>query len=222
MGLPGSGKGTQADIVSERFGFFHFDTGKVLEREWYDPAKQNDPIVLRERKNFESGVLNSPDVVNEVVKRHIEEHIKEGRNLVFSGSPRNIEQAEFFFNVFRDLVGLEDVLVFIIDVSEDTSLFRNSHRRVCKKCRTPVQWNDETKDWKACPKCAGELVRRSLDVPEVIHERFKEFRRQTEPVYGLMHGLGLEIIHINGELSPNAIADEVRKCLERWSEKHIA
>ncbi|MBI2637865.1 MAG: nucleoside monophosphate kinase, partial [Candidatus Sungbacteria bacterium] len=79
MGLPGSGKGTQADIVSERFGFFHFDTGKVLEREWYDPAKQNDPIVLRERKNFESGVLNSPEVVNEVVKRHIEEHIKEGR-----------------------------------------------------------------------------------------------------------------------------------------------
>ena len=220
MGLPGSGKGTQADLVSERFGFFHFDTGRVLEKEWYDPAKQNDPVVVRERKNFESGVLNSPDVVNTVVERYIKQYSAEGKNLVFSGSPRSIVQAEFLFKVFESLFGYENVLVFAVDVSEDTSLFRNSNRRVCKKCRTPVLWNSETKDWRVCPKCGGELVKRSLDVPEIIKERFREYYRQTEPVFELIKKVGIETVHVNGELPPEAIAEEVRNHLESWSKKH--
>ena len=72
FGSPGSGKGTQADLLAERYGLIHLDTGKLIEKAVHDPEKQDDPAIIRERKNFDSGFLTTPEwFVEEIIIREI-------------------------------------------------------------------------------------------------------------------------------------------------------
>ncbi|OHA02477.1 MAG: hypothetical protein A3I44_02540 [Candidatus Sungbacteria bacterium RIFCSPLOWO2_02_FULL_51_17] len=214
MGLPGSGKGTQAEIVVDRYGFFHFDTGKELERKLHDPAEQHDPFIQRERENFDTGKLNTPEWVREVVKEKIREYAGQGKELVFSGSPRTRAEAEALFPVFGEIFGKENLVVFLLEVKEETSLFRNSNRRVCEKCRIPVVWNSTTEKWFFCPRCGGALVRRTLDNPEVIKKRFQEFHERTEPAITYLEEQGAVIVRVPGEDLPEVVAERVRIHLE--------
>src|SRR3989338_6557098 len=67
FGPPGAGKGTQANLLAWTRGFVHFDTGRHMERVVHDPARQNDPIIARERELWESGKLNTPGWALELV-----------------------------------------------------------------------------------------------------------------------------------------------------------
>ena len=54
-GPPGSGKGTQAELLAKKFGFIHFDTGRYFEALLHSPETQKNPVLRRERKNFDNG-----------------------------------------------------------------------------------------------------------------------------------------------------------------------
>ncbi|KKS37352.1 MAG: hypothetical protein A3G49_01700 [Candidatus Sungbacteria bacterium RIFCSPLOWO2_12_FULL_41_11] len=209
FGLPGSGKGTQADVLAKHFGFFHFDTGKEIEKTVHNPAKRKDPVIKREAKFFDTGFLNTPSWVEDIVKKRTEEYAEAGRNLVFSGSPRTLPEAKGLFKVFKKLFGLKNVLIIFLDIDEETSIFRNSHRRVCHDCRIPVIWSKETKDLTHCPYCGGKLVKRILDNPQIIKERIKEYRKKSEPSMKFLKSKGIKMICIDGEKYPEVVSKDI-------------
>lgn len=214
FGLPGSGKGTQADVLAEHFGFFHFDTGKEIERTVHNPVNYNDPVIKHEAVLFDTGMLNTPSWVKELVKSRTRNYVKSGQKLVFSGSPRTLPEARGLFEIFDEFLGKEYMLIFFLDIDEETSIFRNSHRRVCHDCRIPVIWSRKTKDLTHCPHCGGKLVKRILDNPDIIKERIKEYRRKTEPSIKFMKSKGVRIIRIDGEKHPEVVSKDIASCLQ--------
>ncbi len=208
-GSPGSGKGTQARVLSERLGLEHFDTGRAIEKKIFDPALKDDPTIQKEKKNFENGDLCTPEwVAKEIVNGTVKELHKEGKGIIFSGSPRTLPEVKDLMVTLEDLYGKDNIHVLRLDVSPETSIFRNSHRRICKKCGYAIVYSPENEKLDKCPKCGGELVKRVLDKPETIKVRLKEFKERTTPIYEYLQDRGYEIIKINGN---NASVEEVSK-----------
>ncbi|OHA06941.1 MAG: hypothetical protein A2934_01480 [Candidatus Sungbacteria bacterium RIFCSPLOWO2_01_FULL_47_10] len=206
FGLPGSGKGTQADLFSQRYGFKHFDTGKEIERTVHDPELEKNAVIKRERIRFDTGLLNTPSWVKKLINKRVRKYLNNGQRLVFSGSPRTLPESKTLYEVFRSLVGKKAVNIFFLDIDEETSIHRNSHRRVCKDCRTPIIWSRETKNLNHCPLCGGKLVKRSLDKSEIIKERIREFRKKTEPAMKYLEGRGIVVMTLDGALHPDVVA----------------
>lgn len=215
FGFPGSGKGTQADLLVEAFGFFHFDTGKEIERTVHNPSNRGNPVIKREAKLFDTGFLNTPSWVESLVKKKTEEYVKAGQKLVFSGSPRTLPEARGLFKIFKKLFGIKSVLMLFLDIDEETSIFRNSHRRVCHDCRIPVIWSKATQKMTSCFHCGGILVKRTLDAPDIIKERIKEYRKKTEPAMEFLKSKGIRVIRIDGEMQPEVVSGRIESYFKK-------
>lgn len=206
-GPPGSGKGTQALKIAESLGLEHFDTGSVIEKKVLDPKAQNDPIIQRERKNFESGNLCTPKwVAEKIVNGEVRKLKKQGKGVVFSGSPRTLPEVKELIPILENLYGKENIHILRLNVSPETSIFRNSHRRVCDDCSFAMVYTPENEKLNQCPRCGGKLVKRILDKPETIKKRLKEFKERTDPIYEYLWERDYQIIDIDGN---NASVEEV-------------
>lgn len=210
FGLPGSGKGTQAEKLAERFGFFHFDTGKEIERAVYDPALQNDPVIQRERAIFDSGVLNTPSWVEELVRSRIRELSHGGRSVVFSGSPRTLQEAEGITPLLEELYSKGSLTPIVLNIPAEMSVARNSKRKICKNraCARVVAWN-AAENLTSCMACGGLLGKRSLDNPDVIRKRIVEYRARTAPVLDFLRARGIGIIEVDGTPEPEEVHREI-------------
>ncbi|MBD3282040.1 MAG: AAA family ATPase [Candidatus Portnoybacteria bacterium] len=208
-GPPGSGKGTQANKIAEKFGFEHFNTGEVIEDTINDPEKLKDPIVRKQKENFETGDLCDPAWVSELVSKEIERMHEEGKGIVFSASPRTLYEAKKIMPLLEDLYGKENIYIFEIVVRPETSIYRNSHRRVCKDCDYSLVYTPENEKLKECPKCGGKLVTRVLDKPEIIKVRINKYIERTKPVYDFLKQRGFDIYKIDGEPSPEEVEKSI-------------
>ncbi|MDP1629753.1 MAG: nucleoside monophosphate kinase [bacterium] len=223
-GPPGSGKGTQADLIAEHYGLVHFDTGKVIERAVHDSQNANDPIIQQERQLFDTGILCTPEWVLELVTRKIAEIAEyEGKGMVFSGSPRTTYEAEGdkeknisgVIPTLERVFGKENLIVLRLNVSDESSIFRNSHRRVCENCQTPLLFSVETEKLTHCPKCGGKIVTRTLDTPETIKVRLEEYKNRTEPIFQYLKSLDISIIDIDGEPDPVTVTQNIFKEIDK-------
>lgn len=211
IGPPGAGKGTQADLLAEDFGMIHLEASKVIEAK-FASADPNDAEIQHEKNLNATGFLNTPATVTKWVLERVRQLAKEGSGLVFSGNPRTLEEAENEVPVFEELYGRPNVVALNINVSEEVSIFRNSHRRICAANRHPIpaDFAGET-----CLKDGSALKRRvnekgeSLDDPKVIPTRLREYRERTEPILQFLIKQGYNIIKINGEQSIVAVHDEM-------------
>jgi adenylate kinase len=198
IGPPGSGKGTQADLISERFGLFHLESSKVIE----DKLKDVDPddlVLQREKKFWESGILNTPELVLQWIQDKIKEIAAQGRGIVFSGSPRTIFEAEGEMPLLEQLYGKDNIAVFNLELSEEDSIKRNSKRRICLSKRHPIPDFPEYENITRCPKDGSEIVTRVLDTPETTKIRYKEYINRTLPVIDILIQQGYRIIKINAD-----------------------
>lgn len=210
FGLPGSGKGTQAEKLVERFGFFHFDTGREIERAVYDSLFQDDPIIKRERAIFDSGVLNTPSWVEALVRSRIHQLAADERDIVFSGSPRTLPEAEGITPLLEELYGRESLTPIVLNIPEETSIARNSKRKICKNrvCARVAAW-DAPENLVVCAACGGELGKRSLDDPAVIPRRIVEYRMRTAPVLDFLRGRGIGIMEVDGTPEPEVVHKKI-------------
>jgi adenylate kinase len=201
-GPPGSGKGTQADELAQHFNVEHFDTGKVIQKIINDPEKLKDPIIQEQKKNFETGLLCDPPWVAELVINEIKSLYKRGQGIVLSGSPRTLPEARELIPVLMDLYGKENVYIIKIVIKPETSIFRNSHRKICEKINN-------------CPICGGRLTDRgALDTPEVIKIRIKEYQERTEPIYEFLKENNIAIEEIDGEPAPDIVTKNILKAIK--------
>jgi adenylate kinase len=207
FGQPGAGKGTQAEILAEKTGYYHFESSKIIEfhikndeaGKVYEIEGQTYKIE-DERTRWESGLLNSPPLVVYWMVEKIKELAKDGKSIIFSGSPRTVYEAEKEIPLFKELYGQENIRFVMLEISAETTIFRNSHRRICELIRHSILFTPETESLTKCPLDGSDLVKRKgLDDPETIKKRIEIYKEQTYPVAEFIEKSGLKVNKINGE-----------------------
>ncbi len=221
IGPPGAGKGTQAELLADKLNLYSFETSKVLEESWANASKDdyleadgNKYFLLNEKQLFDGGKLCSPPFVTQVVKRKIKQLFKQGKGIVFSGSPRTVYEGKNLMPFLIELYGLKNILVLELKVSDQEAIWRNTRRRICKKCRYPVPYTPETKNLKKCPKCGGKLVTRTLDTEQTMKIRLKEYKQRTYPLFEYFKEIGVLIKQINGEQSIENVFKDILKAVQ--------
>ncbi len=176
LGPPASGKGTQAAILRERFGFYHFDTGRVLREE----AATGSELGLQIAGFINRGELVPIEIIRALIGKFILQ-MGEGR-IMFDGFPRNLDQARVLGEGLSDLQRrLDHALYLNLDRGELMS--RVINRRVCEKCGTIYNLvSAPPKSDSICDLDAGNLVQRADDTEEVFARRLEVYFDQTVPV----------------------------------------
>lgn len=207
MGPPGAGKGTQAELLSDKLGFFHLETSKVLEAAFSGATRGayvqvgKEKFFMRNEKVFwETGKLCSPPFVTQVMANKIAQLHKDGKSLVLSGSPRTVYEVERLFPFLLKLYGKRNLTLVVLTLSQEQSVYRNSHRRICALMRHPILWSKETAKLTACPLDGSPIQKRKgLDDPATIQVRLKEFETRTRPVLAYFAKKGVRPHKVNGD-----------------------
>jgi adenylate kinase len=215
-GPPGSGKGTQANLLASKLDIVHFDTGKFLESVVHDPARQKEKIIKRERKLFDGGILMTPSFVLKEVVKAVKKIRVADWGLVFSGSPRTIYEAEGLMPVLERLYDKKNIFVFALKMPADFSVRRNGNRLVCSVCGYTLlaQYYPKVKA-RYCPVCGGPFYRRTLDNAKTIKVRLKEYTNRTEPIFGVLKKRGYMVREIDAKPAPYKVFAKIRLFLRR-------
>jgi adenylate kinase len=219
-GPPGSGKGTQAELLAKKYNFVHFDTGKYIEATVHDPKLQKNAVIRRERKLFDAGKLNSPPWVLGLVKKAAARIARVGSSIVFSGSPRTLYEAlgdksrAGLFTTLDKLYGKKNITILKLTVRPQTSIKRNSGRLVCSVCGLPILAASKIKN---CALCGAPARKRSLDKPAIIKVRLKQYDDRTLPILQKAKKLGLRIAEIDGEPAPYKVFANIVRTLKLGS-----
>ncbi len=209
-GVPGSGKGMQADLIADRFGLIHIDTGKLLRAILSDESGENDPILKRERELNNAGILNTPSWVLATLKKKVGVTAKLGYGIVFSGSPRTLYEAEGLIPFLEKLYGRKNVYAFRLKVPFAVAAKRNSVRLVCATCRHPLlSAFYPSNNPRNCPVCAGVLERRVDDDPLKFKTRTEEYEKRTMPILKYMEDRGYKIISVDGTPAPYKVFEKI-------------
>lgn len=177
LGAPGSGKGTQAVTLAQRFTIEHISTGDVFR----DEVLKKTPLGAQVASYIQAGKL-VPDqlVLDTVIKRLEQPGCVSG--FVLDGFPRTIEQAQKL-EEYLWKKGLKISCVFYFDIDESTLIERLSKRRYCPNC--PAVYNLTTRPPKVadtCDQCSAKLAQRSDDEPETIRRRLMVYQDLTAPL----------------------------------------
>lgn len=217
-GPPGSGKGTQADLLARLRGFVHFDTGKFGERLLYDPGSKKNKSFQRERKNFEAGRLFTPSwTLKELVSKITKKIAGAGFNVVYSGSPRTLYEAfgdkktPGLIDILEKEYGKKNIKPFYLKIDPNIATKRNVARLICSVCATPVLSFEKV---RACPLCGGKLKKRILDNPETMKIRLEEYNNRTKPIVKELKKRGYKIIEINAAPRPYEVFEQIKKRLK--------
>jgi len=216
FGAPGAGKGTQATLLSEKLDFFYFETSGIIERIIKDAKEEfieedGEKFYFAEQKRlWENGKLWDPPFVVHFAKEKIKELANEGKSILFAGSPRTIYEAQKELPLLKELYGAENIKVFLIEISPQETLHRNSNRKICELMRHPIIFNDETKNLTLCPLDGSKLEKREgLDNPETIKVRLEEYKNRTVPIFDIIEKEGIQIKKINGEQSVAGVYNDI-------------
>jgi len=203
LGPPGSGKGTQAKLLSKKYSIPHIAMGDILREE----VAKKTPLGKKVNVYMSKGELVPDEIVIEVLKKRLQEaDCVDG--FILDGFPRTLNQAKALDNMLNELNLKIDAVIYI-EVPDEEIMKRLSLRRTCKVCGRiyNLHYNPPKQDGK-CDVCGGELIIRDDDKPEVIKNRLKVYNDQTKPLvdYYKSHKL---LIRINGVDSIDKVFQQI-------------
>jgi adenylate kinase len=207
LGAPGSGKGTQAEMITRQFGIPVTSPGAILRRE----RDLGTPLGQETAEALQRGGLVSDKIIIGLIEDWLRLH--GGHGFVFDGFPRTLPQAESLMTILARLRTALDLAIWL-EVSEETVRDRISGRLQCGECGfTTSSSSAQFAERPVCPYCDGPLVRRSDDDLDVLQTRLQEFRTKTEPLasfYGKM-----SILHrIDGNRDRDAVFSHISRLIE--------
>jgi adenylate kinase len=175
LGPPGAGKGTQAKLITERYGIPQISTGDILRQ----AIKDRTPLGAQAKRYMDAGDLAPDEVVIGIINERISQPDCVG-GFILDGFPRTVAQAE----ALCESLGLMDAQIdFVIDlnVQANSLLPRLTGRRVCRKCGQMYHVEMNPSGFPGvCDKCGGELYQRDDDKEGTILRRFDVYNQQAQ------------------------------------------
>lgn len=208
FGAPGSGKGTQAERLRDRFSLKHISTGDLLR----DAVARRTELGKKVESIMAAGELVSDDIVLQLIKEAIATVRQDDalKGWMLDGYPRTVVQARMLDGLLSDSNESIDAVV-VLEVNRDAIIERLSARRSCPECKAVYNvLNLPPKKDGICDNCGAALVHRKDDQPETISNRLDVYEQQTVPILDHYEGK-VEIHRVNG----NEPIDEVTKAVER-------
>ncbi len=189
LGPQGSGKGTQAQLLSGKMGYYYVESGRILRE-----AAKSSPVV--DEIINQKGQLLPDEETFSLIKGKLESEAQDLNKVVFDGFPRSFKQ----YSLLKDWLhskGTKLDLAILLEIGESETIKRLSARRTCEKCGKVYNLITSPPPKEGC-LCGGKLSQRVDDTPEAIKTRLAAFREVTTP---LIEQLGREgiLIKLNGE-----------------------
>ncbi len=208
LGAPGSGKGTQAKLIVEKYGIPQISTGDLLRA----AVAAGTELGKRAKAAMEAGELVSDDIVLGMIRERLAEPDTE-KGFILDGFPRNLAQAEALDRLLDEL-GKPLQAALLIDVPFDALLKRLTGRLTCEKCGAVYNiYTNPPKQDGICDKCGGKLIHRADDNEETIRNRLQVYEQQTAPLIDYYERQG-KLHRIDGEGEIDAIFQAVSAVLD--------
>lgn len=207
MGLPGAGKGTQAEKIVEKYSIPHISTGDMFRA----AMKEGTELGLKAKSFMDQGALVPDEVTIGIVRERLSKDDCQ-KGFLLDGFPRTVAQAEALENM---LTGLNKKIDYCLNIDVDQSILmeRLTGRRICKECGATYHlvFNPPAKD-DTCDRCGGELYQRADDNEETVHNRLEVNIQQSEPLLHFYETKGY-LKNINGQQDINEVFNDIDSLL---------
>jgi adenylate kinase len=207
MGLPGAGKGTQAEKIVDQYGIPHISTGDMFRA----AMKEGTELGLKAKSYMDQGALVPDEVTIGIVRERLgKDDCTKG--FLLDGFPRTVPQAEALENILADLNRKIDYVINI-DVDKDILMERLTGRRICKNCGATYHliFNPPANEG-ICDRCGGELYQRADDNAETVQNRLDVNMKQSEPLLDFYESKGY-LKTINGQRDINEVFADIQQLL---------
>ena len=176
FGAPGSGKGTQADSIENKYGYKKISTGDLVRAE----VKAKSTLGLEIKTIIENGELVPDETIIKILKKRLkQDDIKNG--YIMDGFPRTRPQAEALSRMEIE----SEVAIYLNIIDEDVIVKRLLSRLTCTNPTCGAIFNVENNPPKTagqCDYCGSPIKQRADDNKETVRKRIEVYREQTEPV----------------------------------------
>ena len=204
LGMPGAGKGTQAEFIQKDYGLANISTGAMMR----EVSRSNSELATRVQSYLSSGTL----VPNEIIIEMLVERIQKedcANGFLLDGFPRNLDQGKAL-----DDANISIDLVLYLSIKEEEIISRMSGRRVhlASGRSYHILHNPPKKD--GFDDVTGEeLIQREDDNPEVIKKRLSVYYNETEPLLEFYKNKDLKFIEIDASKSVDVVTDSIRQSI---------
>jgi len=209
MGLPGAGKGTQAEKINEKYNIPHISTGDMFRL----AIKEGTELGKKAKEYMDQGALVPDEVTVGIVKERLsKDDCKNG--FLLDGFPRTIAQAEALDELLSELDQTIDHVLHV-DVPEEKLVERLTGRRVCPTCGATyhVLYNPPKQEG-ICDRDGSELIQRDDDKPETVKNRLSVNIEQTKPLLDFYQDKGY-LVNINGDRDIDQVFKDIQLAIEK-------
>ena len=200
LGAPGSGKGTSATVLREKYNLAHISTGDIFRAN----IKNGTPLGVEAKSYIDSGALVPDSVTIRMVEDRLsQDDVKNG--YILDGFPRTLAQAQALDEILAKSGSSIDAVLSIV-VDDEIIKDRVSSRRVCEKCG--ASYNVRFKPTKVegvCDECGGKVIQRADDTAETVQARLETYYKNTKPLIDFYEARGLIVEGDNGKSSEDCI-----------------
>lgn len=204
---PAAGKGTQAELIVEKYHIPHISTGDILR----DISKEDSELGNYVFETLSSGKLVKDEITYQLIENRLKQNdCKNG--FIIDGFPRNIDQA-IEYDKILDRLGYKIGNVISLVIDEKTLEKRVTGRRICEDCKSIFNINDEANAPQiesVCDNCGGRLYQRNDDNIEAFQTRYKMYLEKTEPI--INHYKKQNVLH---EVDGNDTVENVFKKVDK-------
>lgn len=208
---PAAGKGTQAELLTEKYHIPHISTGDILR----DIAKEDSEVGQYVFETLASGNL----VKDEITYKLIQERLNKSdckNGYIIDGFPRTLEQAIEYDMILKNL-NYKVGKVILIDIDEKILEKRITGRRVCENCNSIFNINDPENSPEiesVCDNCGGKLYQRKDDNLEAFQRRYSTYLEKTKPI--IDHYKNQNVLYtVDGNNSVEKVFEQVEKIINK-------
>jgi adenylate kinase len=206
LGPPGSGKGTQAQLLDDEHGFYHFDTGSLLRAEVASGSELGQKIA----GFINQGLLVPLETIRELLLKFFRETKSE--RIMLDGFPRNLDQAKILEEGLEVMGAKLDHAIYL-DTPKEALLERIVNRRFCSVCGEIYNLkNHPPQSEGKCDKDGEPLIQRKDDTPEVFGNRIEVYEHETSPLLAYYEERGL-LRRVDGLRDPESIVTDILELL---------
>lgn len=207
LGPQGSGKGTQAKLIADKFGLFHMESGQMLR----EISEKDERI----RNMLNKGILVPTQETINYMDKYIKQKRADFTKIIFDGYPRDKEQYVLLTQWMKKVNDGIDYFIYI-NISKEETIKRLSSRRICRKCLKVYNLATKKPEKIGTCSCGGKLFQRDDDKPKTIKKRLQIFENETKPILEMAKKETV-VLKIDGERPIGVIFEDIKAKLKKYA-----